>query len=82
MSQTSSSFPSYDDEWDDSTYATEYCDIDDDNAVDNGGYYDEYDEPEDHDGEWIDMSGILEDATFEEPELACMLENLQKGSKG
>ena len=23
-----------------------------------------------------------EDATFEEPELACMLENLQKGRKG
>ena len=28
------------------------------------------------------MSGIPEDATFEEPELACMLENLQKGKKG
>ena len=35
-----------------------------------------------HDGEWIDMSGIPEDATFEEPELACMLQNLQKGRKG
>ena len=45
-------------------------------------YNDEYDEPEDHDGEWIDMSGIPEDATFEEPELACMLENIQKGKKG
>ena len=31
---------------------------------------------------WIDMSGIPEDATFEEPELACMLESLQKGKKG
>ena len=71
-----------DDEWDDSTNATEYCDIDDHNAVDNDGYYDEYDEPEDHDGEWIDISGIPEDATFEEPELVCMLENLQKGRKG
>ena len=50
--------------------------------VDNDGYYDEYDEPEDHDNEWIDMSGIPEDATFEEPELACMLESLQKGKKG
>ena len=28
------------------------------------------------------MSGTPEDATFEEPELACMLENLQKGRKG
>ena len=28
------------------------------------------------------MSGIPEDATFEEPELTCMLENLQKGKKG
>ena len=71
-----------DDERDDSTNATEYYDIDDHDAVDNDGYYDEYDEPEDHDGECIDMSGIPEDATFEEPELACMLENLQKGKKG
>ena len=62
--------------------ATEFYDIDDHNAVDNDGYHDEYDEPEDHDGEWIDMSGIPEDATFEDPELACMLENLQKGKKG
>ena len=82
MSQVSSSFPSYDDEWDDGTNATEYYDIDDHNAVDNDGYYDEYDEVEDHDGEWIDMSGIPEDLTFEELELACMLENLQKGKKG
>ena len=68
MSQISSSFPSHYDEWDDSTNATEY--------------YDEYNEPEDHDNEWIDMSDIREDATFEEPELACMLESLQKGKKG
>ena len=73
MSQVSSSFPSYYDEWDDSTNVTEYHDIDDHNAVDNDGYCDEYDEPEDHEGEWIDMSGIPEDATFEELELACML---------
>ena len=58
MSRVSSSFPSDDDEWDDGTNATEYHDIDDHNAIDNDGYYDEYDEPEDHDGEWIDMSGI------------------------
>ena len=76
----SSSFPSYDDEWEDGSNATEYYDIDDHDAVDNDGYYDEYDEPEDHDGEWIDMSGIPQDVTFEEPELACMLENLQKGN--
>ena len=82
MSQVSSSFPSYIDEWDDSTNATEYYDIDDHDDVDNDGYYDEYDEPEDHDNEWIDMSGIPEDATFEEPELTCMLESLQKGKKG
>ena len=77
MSQVSSSFPSYDDEWDDSTNATEYHD-----AVDNDGYFGECDEPEDHDGEWIDMSGILEDAAFEEPELAFLLENHQKGRQG
>ena len=47
MSQVSSSFPAYDDEWDDSTNATEHYDIDEHNAVDNDGYYDEYDEPED-----------------------------------
>ena len=71
MSQVSSSFPSCDDKWDDGTNATEYHDIDDHNAVDNDGYHDEYDELEDHDVEWIDMSGIPEDVTFEEPELAC-----------
>ena len=82
MSQISSSFPSYYDEWDDSTNATEYYDIDDYDDVDNDEYYDEYNEPEDHDNEWIDMSSNPEDATSEEPELACMLESLQKGKKG
>ena len=72
MSQISSSFPSYYDDWDDSTNATEYYDE----------YYGEYDEPEDHENEWIGASGILEDATFEEPELACMMESLQKGEQG
>ena len=52
------------------------------NAVDNDGYCDEYDEPEDHDGEWIDMWGIPEDVMFGELELACMLENLWKGRQG
>ena len=56
MSQVSSSFPSYHDKWDDSTNATEHYDIDDHDAVDNDGYNGEYDEPEDHDGEWIDKS--------------------------
>ena len=55
--------------------------MDDHDDVDNDGYYEEYDEPEDHDNEWIHMSGIPEDATFEEPELACLLENLQKGRR-
>ena len=82
MSQVSSSFPSYYDEWDDSTNATEHCDIDDHDAVDNDVYNDEYDEPEDHDSEWIDKSGVPEDATFEEPELACMLENLTRAKRG
>ena len=82
MSQVSSSFPSYYDEWDDSINAIEYYDIDNLDNVDNDEYYDEYDEPKDHDNEWIDMSGISEDATFEEPELACMLENLQTGKRG
>ena len=81
-SQISSSFPSHYDEWDDSTNATEYYDINDHDDVDNDEYYDEYNESEDHDNEWIDMSGIPEGATFEEPELACMLESLQKDKKG
>ena len=42
MSQVSSSFPSYYDEWD-STDATECYDTDDHDAVDNDGYHDEYD---------------------------------------
>ena len=82
MSQVSSSFPSYDDEWDDSTNVTEYDDIDDHNTDCNDGYCDAYEELEDHEGEWIDMSGMPEDVTFEEPELARMLENLQKSQKG
>ena len=82
MSQISSSFPSYNDKWDDSTNATQYYDIDDHDDVDNDEYYDEYNEPEDHDNESIDMCGILEDATFEEPEFACVLESLQKGKEG
>ena len=79
MSQVSSSFPSYDHEWDDSTDVTEYCDIDDHNAVDNDGYYDEYDEPQDQDGDWIDISGIPEDVPFEEPELACIFRTAEQG---
>ena len=82
MSQIPSSFTSYYDEWDDSTNATEHYDTDDHDDVDNDECYDEYNEPEDHDNDWIDMSGIPEDATFDEPELACMLESLQKGKKG
>ena len=46
MSQISSSFPSYYDEWDDSNNATEYYDIDNHDDVDNDEYYDEYNEPE------------------------------------
>ena len=82
MSQLSSSFPSYYDEWDDSTNATEYYDIDDHDDVDNDEYYDEYNEPK-----TMTMSGSiclasLRTQTFEEPELACMLESLQMGKKG
>ena len=65
MSQVSSSFPSYDDELDDNTNVTECYDIDDHNTDYSDGYFDEYDEREDHDGEWIDMSGIPKDVTFE-----------------
>ena len=82
MNKVSSSFPSHVDEWDDSTNVSEYYDIDDHNAIDNDGYCDECDKLEDHDGEWIDMSGIPGDVTFEEPELACMLETVPKGKKG
>ena len=78
MRQVSSSFPSHHDEWDDSADATEYYDIDDHNGIDNDGYHNEYDKHEDHDGEWIDMSVIPDDSTFQEPELACMLEDLSR----
>ena len=67
---------------DDSTNVTEYYDIDDRNTDYNDGYCDAYEELEDHEGEWIDMSGMPEDVTFEEPELARMLENLQNCKKG
>ena len=67
MSQVSSSFPSYDNA---TTLSTSMATT---RSTTN---------PRDHDGEWIDVSGIPEDATSEEPELACMLENLQKGRMG
>ena len=82
MSQTSSSYPSFDDDWTDSSYVTEYYDMYDYHDTEDDGYEDEYNEGEDYDSEWIDMSDIPEDMTFEEPELACILENLQKGRKG
>ena len=56
--------------------------MDDHNDADDGGYEDEYNEFEDCDGEWIDMSGIPEDQTFEEPVLACILENPPERQKG
>ena len=82
MNQASSSFPSFNDDWTDSTCVTEYCDMDDHHDAEDGGYEDEYNEFEDYDREWIDMSGIPEDQTFEEPELACMLENIPEKQKG
>ena len=82
MSQTSSSYPSFNDDWTDSTYVTEYYDMYDFNDTEDDGYEDEYNEFEDYDCEWIDMSDIPEDMTFEEPELACILESLHKGKKG
>ena len=56
--------------------------MDDYRDIKDGGNEDEYNEFEDCDVEWIDMSDFPEDQTFEEPELACMVENLQKGRKG
>ena len=82
MSQTSSSYPSFNDDWTDSTYVTEYYYMDDYHDTEDGGKEDEYNEFEDYDGKWSDMSDIPEDLTFEEPELACILENLQNGRKG
>ena len=66
----------------DSTYVTEHYDMYDYHDTEGDGYEDEYNECEDYDSDWIDMSDIPEDMTFEEPELACILENLQKGRKG
>ena len=82
MSQTSSSYPSFNDDWTDSTCVTECYDLDDYHNTEDGGYEDEYNEFADYDSEWIHMSDIPEDQKFEEPELACILENLQKGPKG
>ena len=82
MNQASSSYPSFNDDWTHSTHVTEYYDIDDHHDADDGWYEDECNEFEDYDGEWIDMSGMPEDQTFEEPELACTLEKLHKGKKG
>ena len=82
MSQTSSSYPSFNDDWTDNTDVTEYNDMYDYHYTEDDGYEVEYNEFEDYDSEWIDMSDSPEDMTFEEPELACILENLQKGKKG
>ena len=61
MNQASSSYPSFNDDWTDSTYVTEYYDMDYyHNDAEDGGYGDEHNELEDNNGEWIDMSGILE----------------------
>ena len=73
MSQTSSSYPSFNDDWTDNTYVTEYYDMYDYLDTGDDGYEDEYNEFDDYDSEWIDMSDIPEDLTFEEPELACIL---------
>ena len=75
-------FPSFNDDWTDSTYVAEYYDMDDHHDAEDGGCEDEHNEFEDYDGEWIDMPGILEDQTFEEPELACILENPPEKQKG
>ena len=61
------------------TPMTEYYDMYDYHDTEDDRYEDEYNEFENYDSEWIDMSGIPEDLTFEEPELVCILENLQKG---
>ena len=82
MSQTSSSYPSFNDDWTDNTYVTEYYDMYNYHDTEDDGFEDECNEFEDYDGEWIDMSDIPEDLKFEEPELACILEHLQKGREG
>ena len=86
MSQTSSSYPSFNDDWTDSTYVTEYNDMDDYHDNEDDGYGDEFHKFEYYDNEWIDMSDIPEDQTLEEHELACILEkvsgkNHRKGKK-
>ena len=65
MNQASSSYTSFNNDWTDSTFVTECYDMDDHFDAEDGGYEGEYNEFEDYDGEWIDMSGILEDQTFE-----------------
>ena len=81
MSQTSLSYPSFNDDSTDNTYVTENYDMYDYHDTEDDGYEDEYNKFEDYDSEWIDMSDFPEDMTFEEPDLACVLENLQKGRR-
>ena len=57
MNQASSSYPSFNYDWTDSTYVTECYDLDYYHNTEDGGYKNEYNEFEDYDGEWIDMSG-------------------------
>ena len=49
--QTSSSYPSFDDDWTDNTYVTEYYDMYDYHDTEDVGYEDEYNEFEDYDSE-------------------------------
>ena len=51
MSQTSSSYPSFNCDWTDSTYVTEYYDMDDYHDTEGDGHEDEYNEGEDYDSE-------------------------------
>ena len=59
------SFPSFDDEWAGDAGVTNYHDMDAHNDADDDGCYDEYDESGEYDGDWIDVSHIPEDRTFD-----------------
>ena len=82
MSQISSSFPSYYDEWDDSTNATEYYDIDDMTMSTTMSITMSTTNPKTMTMTGSTCLASLRTQTFEEPELVCMLESLQKGKKG
>ena len=73
---------SFNDDWNDSAYVTEYYDIDDYNDTEGDGYEYEYNQGEDYDSEWIDRSDIPEDMTFRRTRIGLHSGKSPEGQKG